>query len=113
MRHGVAALLELRDDRVAVVALDLDHVVLHAAAGAAAALELAGQRTQRVLGQAERGDRRDGLAAPALRLAAHAHDAVAARRARGVHAPSSRARRRPYSIHAASESSPIANHWIA
>ena len=51
---GVAARLQLGAQDVAVIALDLDHAVLGRAAGAAAALELAGERAAARPRRAER-----------------------------------------------------------
>ena len=80
--HDVTALLERGNDLVAVVALNLDDAALDGPARAAKALELAGKLLLLRLGRHYAVYGRDGLAAPTARLAAHAHDAVAARHGR-------------------------------
>src|SRR5690606_34867196 len=79
--HDMTALAERPHDLLAVIALYDDGAVLDGAAGSAEPLQLARQRFEllRVGGHAV--DRRDGLAAATLLLAAHAYDAVAPRRA--------------------------------
>src|SRR5690606_14429647 len=72
-----AALDQLLDQPVAMVALDLDATVVDRAARAALLLQLGGERGQLVGRQAEPADHRDALALAALRFAADPHDAIA------------------------------------
>jgi hypothetical protein len=80
--HRVAALFERGYDFVAMLALNLDRPILDRATAAAQPLQGAGEILELGLGGVDSVDLRDGLAATPLRLAANAHHAVAARRAR-------------------------------
>src|SRR5690606_29105389 len=62
---------------IAVIALDLDACVLHAAATAAAFLQFRGQGRQFAGGQAQSGDDGDALALAALGFATHPYRAGA------------------------------------
>ena len=76
--HGVAAQRECRDDLVAMIALNLDHVILHGAARSTKALELAGELSERAFCNKNAVYGRDGLPATFAGFAANTHDAVAA-----------------------------------
>jgi hypothetical protein len=69
----VAVGLQHVDDRVAVIALELDHAVLDRAADAAALLQAPRELLQAVVGERHVVDRRDRLAAATARLALDLH----------------------------------------
>src|ERR1700677_2748248 len=83
-----AELYKGRNDAIAVIALHLDHAIAHRAAGAAALLQLRGERLDIRRRERQSRDRGDALARTALGLAAHAHraDLGRARVALGTHA---------------------------
>src|ERR1700691_5803812 len=66
-------LVELRDDEIAMIALDLDDTLAHSAARAAALLEFGGQRLHIRGRQRQSADRGHALAGPTLGLPRHAH----------------------------------------
>ena len=71
-----ALLAEFRQQKVPVVALDLDRAILDGSACAAALLQLLGQLIQFGRGQRHAGDHGDPFAGTALGFAAYADDAV-------------------------------------
>ena len=77
-------LLELGDDRVAVLALDLDDAVAHGPAGAALPLEFPGQVAELILRERQPRDDGDALSLPAPGLTPYTHVPVADRRAAGL-----------------------------
>src|SRR5215216_2838369 len=79
---GVAVFAQERDDRVAVLALQLDHTILRGAADAAALLQPPGELAQAVVVERHARDGGDRLAAPAGGLAPHL-DRPTATRTRG------------------------------
>lgn len=72
-----AALFEFFDDRIAMVALDLDHAVLQGAARSAATLEVSGEGQQRVGIDRDVRDGRDEFAATTLRRSTYPNQPVA------------------------------------
>jgi hypothetical protein len=62
---------ELRDDCIAMIALNFNAAVVHGAAGSAALFELGRERLHVGNGERQPGNRRYALARPALRLSTH------------------------------------------
>src|SRR5882672_2781031 len=92
--RAVAPLQQRRDQRVAMLALDLDHACAHRATRSAALLELGGERAKLGLAQRQPADDRHDLAGAALRGAPDPHFGVADVRA-VAHAGAYRAERGP------------------
>src|SRR5258705_11572088 len=111
--HRVALRLELADHDVAVIALDLDHAILHRAAGSAAPLQRARELAQRAFVAGNAVDRRDRLAAPPRDLALHAHDAVAVARSRARARPAHALLHRPPAVRAGAAVLAPIDHAVA